>query len=809
MVKKRKLNVYGFSIVELLAAIVIMGILATIAIVSVSSILQNAEEKHYETQESNMILAAQSYAQDNRNILPKSIGDKRVITLGELQNAKYIGDVVDRSKNSCEEGSVTIFKYSNDGYSYKVYLKCPNKTIGSPSTEELDGPKVDLYVNSSYNDPYFTYEIQPRDESDDGKIISYSYQIYNNTVLVRDSGTIAVSKVSSVAQKKVSLKDFVPGNIVIVFTASNHYGGVTTIKTSEQEYQDSDGPECGEVSPKREYWENKDEITIAITCSDSSGSGCAREIFSQHFTAESKSNTIIITNNLGHKTACSVDTYIDRTPPTQPTITNAYENTWINKNYTLKVTSSDAVSGVAYYQYRYPNSAVASERDWKTFETSVRTYEQSTAGEYVYTTPELTEERSEYIEIIACDQAGNCSEPAQSMIKIDKTSPSCTVTRNIATPNGNSSWYKTNVILTLNNTDHVGSAQTAKASPLYYALTTGSETYSQTALTTVLTQEQGDTAGVVWKGYVKDEAGNKASCTDTNLKIDTTVPTCTVNFSGTSGDNGWYKGSNVSVSLTKSDGGSSQLAGYDLTTSSSATYAGTESSTQGNTTGTTWYGYVKDTAGNIGTCSKSLKVDITKPTCTLSKSGTWNSNGYYTSIVTITFESKTDTGGSGLASYGMGTSSTASYNSNTSATQSATTGITWYGYVKDTAGNVNTCNTGSFKVLLEPPKITFSLSGSTSTATCVDGNTNELIQTFTKTISSSDLTHSVTCTNDAGQETNAEKKYTATWHCTSTGQSCDTCHGSNCGGCCGTGGHYCAYACNCTDYCSGGYYSYS
>ena len=805
----KKLNTKGFSMVELLAAVAIMGVLATIAIVSVSTVLENADEKHYETQEKNMIMAAQSYAQDNRNILPKAIGDTRVITLEELQRSKYIGNVVDRGKKNCEQGSVTIFKYSKDGYSYRTHLVCPAKTIGNDPSESMDGPKVNLNVAGSYKDPYFTYSVEPRDANDDGKIISYSYKVYNKGVLVRDSGTVQVSKASSIDEKRVSLKEYVPGEFKVVFTASNHYGGTTTVTSGEKDFDDPDGPQCGEVRPKREEWQDVDEVTLTITCNDTSGSGCARELFTQHFTAESKSNIITISNNLGKKTNCVVDTYIDRTPPTKPTIVNQYENTWINKSYTLKITASDAVSGVAYYQYRFPNSAIASEKEWTTWETSKRTYDQSVSGNYVFTTPELTDERSEYIEVRSCDQANNCSDAAQSMIKIDKTTPSCTVTRNIASPNGTNSWYKTNVIVTLNTTDHKGSRATAKVSPLYYALTTGGEQYSNSAITTVLTKEQGNTSGVTWKGYIKDEAGNKASCTDASFKVDTTLPSCQINFSGTTGDNGWYKASNVSVSLTKSDGGGSTLASYGLTTSSSATYNSTTSNTQGNTTGTTWYGYVKDKAGNTANCSKSLKVDTVSPTCSLNKSGTWNSGGFYTSKVTVSFASKTDSGGSTLASYGLNTSNSATYNNSASKEQGASNGVTWYGFVKDAAGNTGSCNTGSFKVLLEPPKITFSLSGSTSTATCVDGNTGAFITSGTKTLSSSSLTHSFSCTNEAGQTSSKSKTYKATYHCTSTGTACDTCHGSNCGGCCGTGGSYCSYACNCTSYCSGGYYSYS
>ena len=114
-------NRKGFTMVELLASVAILGILSAIAIVSVGVILSNVDKKHYETQRKNMIIAAQSYSQENRNILPKDVGDTRIITLNELQRRKYIGDVVDRGKKECNnaESVVVIFKYSKSDYSYR------------------------------------------------------------------------------------------------------------------------------------------------------------------------------------------------------------------------------------------------------------------------------------------------------------------------------------------------------------------------------------------------------------------------------------------------------------------------------------------------------------------------------------------------------------------------------------------------------------------------------------------------------------------------------------------------------------------
>ena len=115
-----------------------------------------------------------------------------------------------------------------------------------------------------------------------------------------------------------------------------------------------------------------------------------------------------------------------------------------------------------------------------------------------------------------------------------------------------------------------------------------------------------------------DKAGNSRKVF-VKVNVDTTIPTCSIAKSGTTGDNGWYKANDVTLTLTRSDtGGSSLVSGYGFKTTNSASYELTGNSnltkTQGNTTGITWYGFVKDTAGNVGTCnSGTIKVDKSAP----------------------------------------------------------------------------------------------------------------------------------------------------------------------------------------------------
>ena len=278
--------------------------------------------------------------------------------------------------------------------------------------------------------------------------------------------------------------------------------------------------------------------------------------------------------------------------------------------------------------------------------------------------------------------SGKC----ETTVKIDKTVPTCNISVSSGTK-GDNNWYKSNVGLVLNKSDTGGSNLAG------YKLTTSATAgYDGTSITNSQTTDT-NTNGQTWYGYVKDNAGNVNKCS-INIKVDKTKPTCKITASDSNkGDNGWYKG-NVDLTLSNTESGSG-LAGYNLTTSTSPTYSGKSlTATQSNNTRSqTWHGYVKDKAGNVNKCNITIKVDKDKPTCNITASGTVGDNNWYTSNVNLKM-TKSDTGGSTVARYKLTTSSTPAYNgkSLTATQKDDTTSQTWHGYVKDKAGNINSCS---------------------------------------------------------------------------------------------------------------------
>ena len=92
-----------------------------------------------------------------------------------------------------------------------------------------------------------------------------------------------------------------------------------------------------------------------------------------------------------------------------------------------------------------------------------------------------------------------------------------------------------------------------------------------------------------------------------------------------------------------------------------------------------------------------IYIDTTAPTCKISVLSDSLSNGFYQSPATIKLDLTDDV--SGILEYDLSTNENpSSYNKKLSGTQSSTSGITWYGTVKDKTGNVGKCNSGVIKV---------------------------------------------------------------------------------------------------------------
>ena len=70
----------GFTMIELLAAVVVLGILSVIAIASVTSLKDKAKAEDEEVYKKSLKMAAETYLQSNKSQYPRTVGQHIYIT---------------------------------------------------------------------------------------------------------------------------------------------------------------------------------------------------------------------------------------------------------------------------------------------------------------------------------------------------------------------------------------------------------------------------------------------------------------------------------------------------------------------------------------------------------------------------------------------------------------------------------------------------------------------------------------------------------------------------------------------------------
>ena len=92
---RKKLNKKGFTLVEIIGVVAILGIVSVVGLVSVNSIIQKGKQEHYVAAEKNLKITAESYAQANREYLPKNVGEMTKVKLRTLVDNNYMEPIKD------------------------------------------------------------------------------------------------------------------------------------------------------------------------------------------------------------------------------------------------------------------------------------------------------------------------------------------------------------------------------------------------------------------------------------------------------------------------------------------------------------------------------------------------------------------------------------------------------------------------------------------------------------------------------------------------------------------------------------------
>ena len=345
---RKKLNKKGFTLVEIIGVVAILGIVSVVGLVSVNNIIKKGKEEHYVAAEKNLKITAESYAQTNRDYLPKNVGEKKKVTLRTLVENNYMEHIKDYHDKNCDldKSYVQIFKYSKNGYSYLVYLDCPDYK-NTEQNKELK-PTIKITMTDNANNIKKTKSTVKI--TDTHKILSYSITIYKYDEEVYTTGNVEANYATEV-NKTVDISKYTPGKIKTVVTATNIYGQSETA-TMTKTYADKQKPTCV-VKTEDKTRGDSDWITtnrkITVGCEDGEeGSGCEREEFTTTFKSDAKYGYITIKDKAGNTEECRVDVFIDKTKPSCTIADTGTKglNNWYKTNATMTLTGTDAMSGI-------------------------------------------------------------------------------------------------------------------------------------------------------------------------------------------------------------------------------------------------------------------------------------------------------------------------------------------------------------------------------------------------------------------------------------------------------------------------------
>lgn len=234
----------GFTIVELLAVIVIIAVLATLVITSVIGYRENAKEEYMNTLKNQLALAAKSYYSDNPKELPRGQieGDYKLyntsVMASELAvNNYFTNELVDDNGNSCEAESYVVVSNMNGVYNYQPCLKCkdgeillsqsgvceiPENTVPYCSVkvenENQNVKKLTVYTNTTSGVVKSTIKA-----AEDGNYYAYKPGTYEFTVKGPNGDeatcgvTVYMKEDESIPTCKTTFKENKNGKHIVVF----------------------------------------------------------------------------------------------------------------------------------------------------------------------------------------------------------------------------------------------------------------------------------------------------------------------------------------------------------------------------------------------------------------------------------------------------------------------------------------------------------------------------------------------------------------------------------------------------------------
>ena len=445
---------YGFTLVELLAVIAILGIVVSITVfVSIKSI-NKAKEKSYKTTINNIERMAGTYLEENGDRLfyiSKNDGSNieyQCITIENLIDGGYFKkDVLNSQVSKDDKVKESDYVYLERNGITKSVIKNVYVLNGEDNDICTDAVKAESDISflvvplewSKTKEITITYKLKNANNIND---YGYEYSYNNDKIeLISDSGDLKKVKIlgngtligvikylgeESYSKELVINKIDIVGPVISLGNNMKGYVKEKTdvyLKVSDAEIgvDNNSFTKDDMVVMVGDKELSQDNLTLTVDNNDSFKLVINNKMLDGNVKVKIKAGGVL--DKLGNgNDEVILDTGIifDNTAPSKPNINNPSGGEWTNKNIKLDLSTIENGSGVDYWQYTYNESASSVGNDHN---TNWVTYSNSSSINY--TTGEFSQEREQLVYVRACDKLGSCSDKNSTYIKIDKKAPTC------------------------------------------------------------------------------------------------------------------------------------------------------------------------------------------------------------------------------------------------------------------------------------------------------------------------------------------------------------------------------------------------
>ena len=458
-------NEKGFTLVEIIAAVIILGIISIVAIVTYTGSMKEFRESYYSSLERTMVESGKEFFEDNRSYRPSAIFGAQKVPISLLESRSYIDDVLDYNGKKCDRSSYVIaIKRGKNDYIYHACLVCSEDTFSNIA---------DKYCDSSWEDSSL---VRPSLEE-----MTDAY-VYKNTTQEKLREKLRTPVSITKYDREGSVIDSIRGD------------GIDTVPSILPENIDVvDTARVGTYTVTYRY--NNKTVDRKV-----------------HVYENSEPEIVL------HKTNVYAEKIVENTVTEKTAKTNYASGDWAQElNMEFRAGSTFyTTSGAKVSLYQWNKGG-----QWNTICT-VTSDNGNCSVNY-------RQEMNEEISFRVIDSEGNISkETSPITIRIDRTPPQCSL-KEEGTPGLNDWWNSEITVKFDILRDNISSIASAKSGIKFNQIRREAAEYNSASPGTANLQlvHSDESQYINYYGFVEDKAQNYARCYTKNRK-DTVAPTCSI-----------------------------------------------------------------------------------------------------------------------------------------------------------------------------------------------------------------------------------------------------------------------------------------